>query len=70
MWRPIIPLLCRDRPGVLTFDHDDSLFSSISYDVSRKSHVNGNELVLDSIRILVVLTDASAGLCHLIRMVA
>ena len=70
MWRPIIPLLCRDRPGVLTFDHDDSLFSSISYDVSRKSHVNGNDLVLDSIRILAVLTDASAGLCHLIRKVA
>lgn len=70
MWRPIIPLLYHDRPGVLTFDHDDSLFSSISYDVSPNSHVNGNELVLDSIRILVVLTDASAGLCHLIRKVA
>ena len=64
MWRPIIPLLCRDRPGGLMFDHDDSLFSSISYDVSRKSQVNGNELVLDSIRILAVLTDATADLCH------
>ena len=40
-----------------------------SYDVARKSHVHGDDLLLDFIRILVVLTDASAGLCQLIRKV-